>query len=409
MLNSDLARSLYGQSARVIFQAAFFFVLAKLLPLEEFGFFSLVIAISALMLPFSGWGTQLLLVKESSIDKTGSMERLAASIRLTVLSGLVLSVFASCISTYIYFDGQFTFVFFLFATEVVLFRVYESYVSSYQGLGEFDKIITIRFYAPLTKLVSVILIYTYSDFLIYENKHYWVYVYSIVSLLGLIIYSGIFFSLNRVSTNYFMKKYPFNYRDGLLMSSSLLVYGFFASSDQIMLGSIMSKEVVAVYALSAKVYFMAFLPFQALSSVTIRRFFMYNGDQVRCGVELRRILKVCIPLSILLASLVAISSSLIPLALGEKYEGSKVVLISLMVIFPIKVCSAMLSDYLVGVGLQKRRLNIELFCCLINIVMNFILINNYGVLGAVAATMLSETALLTLFYCTYYQSNRIPI
>src|ERR1700734_991157 len=80
-----------GQGLRLVIQAAYFVLVARSLGPDAYGAFVAVVAMAALLGPFSGVGTQNLFIKNVRSGKRDAHVCWGNGLLLTVLSGLVFS------------------------------------------------------------------------------------------------------------------------------------------------------------------------------------------------------------------------------------------------------------------------------------------------------------------------------
>lgn len=102
----------------------------------------------------------------------------------------------------------------------------------------------------------------------------------------------------------------------------------------------------------------------------------------------------------LMMGLAAISSTFVPLFLGEKF--SVVALLVIMespVILIISWSIAITNQYLIPSGMNREYITSTLLGAISNVLLNVILISNFGVYGAIIATFVSE--LIVMIYLVY--------
>lgn len=396
-MKSDFYYAGGGLLFRVVFQSLFFIGLANFLDVSEFGFYNIVIALSSLVIPFCGLGTQLLLVKKCSANESNLVNKvgfLSQSIKVTISTGIILSVALTAVYLFIYKGGNTQDLLKLFISEIVFIRIYDCFLYYYQGVGDYQKTMWVRLYLPLARFCSLATLWFFEKKEVLNN---WVDVYCIVMLLMLVF----FISLADFRVRDLLKitkRSLFDYKEGVLLSSSLLMYALFTSTDQLMIGYFLGEEEVGYYAFVAKIYLMIFLPFQALSMLTFRKFFTLTSVPQAALTYLYNVLRKCFISGLIIGLfLYTISEYVFSLPLLASYSEFRGLLIIFLCALPFKACSTILSDYLVSINYQKNRLKCESFVCILNVVLNFALIKIIGVLGATIATLVSEFILFILF------------
>src|ERR1700685_1982071 len=92
-----------GQGFRLVIQAAYFVLIARSLGPDAYGAFVTVVAIAALLGPFSGLGTPNLFIKNVRSGKRDAAICWGNGILLTVFSGSLLSALAVGLSLVLHF------------------------------------------------------------------------------------------------------------------------------------------------------------------------------------------------------------------------------------------------------------------------------------------------------------------
>ena len=95
-------------------------------------------------------------------------------------------------------------------------------------------------------------------------------------------------------------------------------------------------------------------------------------------------------------------ADLVPVLLGESYEGTQGVVRGLAVLPLLKVAHYLAADALTGAGQQRVRSAWQLGVALANGGLNLWLIPSYGVSGAVAASLLCDGALAVGLWCVVW-------
>src|SRR6202167_4429004 len=90
----DTIHLFVGQGFRLVIQAAYFVLIARSLGPDAYGAFVTVVAMAALLGPFSGLGTANLFIKNVRSNKREAAICWGHGILLTVLSGALLTAIA---------------------------------------------------------------------------------------------------------------------------------------------------------------------------------------------------------------------------------------------------------------------------------------------------------------------------
>jgi O-antigen/teichoic acid export membrane protein len=108
----------------------------------------------------------------------------------------------------------------------------------------------------------------------------------------------------------------------------------------------------------------------------------------------------------------AVSTGILPLLLGEAYRPSAPLLLILSPILFLKTCSFGAAAILVAVGWQTRRLTMQAAAAAVNVVLNLLLIRQFGISGVawiyVASELLLTTGYLALVWAWVRRTGRHP-
>src|SRR5450432_224613 len=81
-----------GQGGRTALQAAYFILIARALGAGDFGAFAAIVALVGILVPFSGFGASQIMIQKVSVDRSLAPLFWANAVRVTFISGGVLSV-----------------------------------------------------------------------------------------------------------------------------------------------------------------------------------------------------------------------------------------------------------------------------------------------------------------------------
>ncbi|HIF9133597.1 TPA: polysaccharide biosynthesis C-terminal domain-containing protein [Photobacterium damselae] len=387
MVKKNIILSLSGQSLRIIFNATFLMMLVKILPIDKFGIYSLICAISLLISPYSNLGTHILLVKNANCKLSTDKERLIKSQEITLVIGSILALISYLIY-FVFFSSVLSVsLLLLFFCEIVTIRMYDNLVYHYQAKEKFDFTLYIKSLIPLCKILSILPLVIFG-----LNFNDWGYIYFFSMNIPIFMYFIIcLFKVKVVNKNIF------DLKAGFYISSSLLIYGVFSATDQIMIGYFINDEMVAIYAFAAKIYLMLILPVQAITSVYLKELFVEKDINKKNDIFIKA--KVLIVIySIVVMLFLFMFTKLIIDSYFKEYIDSVFIIMVLTFAFPLKALSSLMSDFILSLNQSKQRFNCEIKACLVNIMLNVILIPIWGIKGAAISTLISE---IFLFYCFY--------
>jgi O-antigen/teichoic acid export membrane protein len=363
---------------------------ARILGPEGWGSFQYVLSIASIFFIFSDWGISNLLIRDYQ-QKGDFKERIhtGSLIReILVFLSLIIALMASLI-----FENQnFRKTFIILAFFLFLSNLRDYITSFFQAIQKMEKQFVVNFIESLLTLIfGIIFLLTLKN----------------MASLSLTYFLGMFFSLIfclllaknfliylKPKINYeFIKYYLIN---GLpLVLFGMLGFIFF-TTDQIILGKLKGVEMVGYYSIATRII----LILTTFPSLFLTSLFPQLALSVSNKERLRNIFKKSIPF-ILLTSFsffvfVLIFADFLTLIFGQKYIPSiqPLKLLSLILLFlPL---TNLFDNFLFSINRQWQDFFITLFCALLNVVLNFILIPQYSIFGAIYATLISQFVNLIL-------------
>lgn len=359
---------------------------------EDFGVFNYLLATASLFLPLMKFGMHSIITRElcnlpemqSEILKSAFLIRLLASI-------FTLFIAIALINTGSWFDKEYTFLFIVLlishifipfevfnywfeskvnSRPVVILRVLLSFSSI------FAKVFVVWEYSSLELLILVVA----AEFTLGYLAYFLCFIIKSGSIVGLVT--------SKVNFSYLMK---------LVRQSSLLIFSAIASViymkiDQVMLGSLSSHTEVAIYSVAVKFSEMAyFIPIAIVTSLFPGVLKLKN--QKNPSIYKERVGQIMGGLFWLafIGALICtvISETLIKYTYGIDYIQSAQIL-NIHIWGSIFVfVRAQLSKWILAEELYIFSILTQGAGALVNVILNSILIPEYGALGAAWATVIS--------------------
>lgn len=364
---------------------------------ENFGVLSYAGAIVALFTAISTLGLNSIVVRDLVTNPSEADETLGTAFVLQILGGFIAFIASLTTVAYIRPDegalkiivAIFGFALVLKATDVVRYW-YESRVQS-KYVVWIDNAAFIA--VAITKMILIISgadLITFAYAALLEA--------GIVASLLLFIYSS--------HHGHFLSQWKFQYKraktlllDSWPLISSGLATMLYMRIDQIMLGQILGNEAVGIYTAALRLseiwYFVpvtiAASIFPSILRARNQSFALYN-DYIKNTLELMMLLALAlaVPVSFL-------SDYIILWLYGSKFDGSAEVLL-IHIWTGLFVFSGVVGGrWFIAENLQKYTLYRTLAGCVVNILLNFLLIPKYGPVGSAWASVVSQATASFLF------------
>lgn len=190
----------------------------------------------------------------------------------------------------------------------------------------------------------------------------------------------------------------------LLVNSTNYILG---STDILMLGLWLSASDVGLYNIATKITLLSSMLLSAINALVGPRFaVMFEEGKVS---ELSRLVKktsrLMVAAAVLICCSLGIFAKLILSIWGSEFvAGASVLYISLIGQFVV-LATGPLATLLMMCGLEKVHRNNTVFCAVLNIILNYILIQKVGVEGAALATAIS--LIVKNVYCVFAVKKRL--
>lgn len=177
--------------------------------------------------------------------------------------------------------------------------------------------------------------------------------------------------------------------------------------NKTMIGNLDSIEAVGFFSSSDTLVRLALTAVSSVSAVLMPRIsnLIAQNDRKRIENYMKKSFEFINFLSLpMICGLIAIAPKFIPLFLGEKFRiVSQLIIIESPVIILISWSIAITNQYLIPAKMNKEYTISSVIGAVVNILMNIILIKEWGVYGAIVATLLSE--IFVIMYLIYSVRN----
>ena len=373
--------------------------LARYLGPEQFGTFNYAISFVALFSVLSTLGLDNLINKELLAHSSDSNSILGSSFVLRIIGAILLCILSISTISILRPEDTMMLTFVVIISLTFFFNVFDIIKYWFQShvqakysaiadgialfIGAIAKIILILNEAPLVSFVWLVLVEAI-----------------ILSIILLIIYKR---KSNQISKWTFSKdkaKYLLQEAWPLILAGTL--YVLYTRVDQIMLGEIVGDSSVGIYSAAVRISeSWIFIP-----TIIATSFFpaMLNARKVDYSLYIQRtkhllnimaFLGLCAGIGVWF-----LAEPFISLTFGSNYIDSSTVLIIHIWGGLFTAMSTVAYRYFITEGLQKLSFYRGLIGFIINIVLNYLLIPTYGVLGAAISTVISQIMALYLFNFT---------
>jgi O-antigen/teichoic acid export membrane protein len=396
-----------GQGFRLVIQAAYFVLIARSLGPDAYGAFVTVVAMAALLGPFSSLGTPNLFIKNVRSGKREASVCWGNGILLTVISGTLLSALGLGLSVLLHLKTVPFAVTIVCIADLVLLKVTELAAFGFTALDQMKQTSIQSVVASLLRLAGIVILIVTTHLV---TLHLWVIVYLLTTLLGMMyaIWKGSRVWGRPVIDLQALRE---DAAEGVFFSVAGSATTVYNDIDKIMLSRLADLAATGVYAAAYRVIDVTMTPVRSLAAAAYPQFFRkgVGGMAQTYPYALSLIAKTAIYGSLASTGLWLLAPVL-PHILGTKYEAV-VPAVRWLALIPLLRCvHSFLADALSGAGLQRTRTGIQVLVALINIALNLVILPRYSWRGAAWTSVGCDGLLVVLFWsCALYYYRRLGL
>ncbi|WP_174626275.1 lipopolysaccharide biosynthesis protein [Candidatus Methylobacter favarea] len=396
-----------------LFQGLQFILIARALGAYDFGRMAGILAMTGVMLPFSGLGAENVIVIRLARGTGNARVYFGNALLVAVISGLLLVL--------LYILWGVTFLPTLATLQMlVIFGVSEILVTKLIDIAAhvffgFDRHVYSGFFYSLHGFLRLLfasvffaLLYhnaellnklqLFSSFIIFpgDRLELWCWFHLAAGLTTLVFV--LFITIRQIGWPTFDLMLAFReLRIGVFYSIGLSSKSVYINIDKTILARYVSPEINGAYTAAFRLIYMAYTPIQAILSAASARFFRDGASGV--GPPFRMATRIVIYGSmycLVFAMLVFIGAPLIPYLLGDGYALSTDILRWLALLPLILMLQDTYSDALTGADRQMARSFFQVIVALMCFTANMALVPKFSWRGAVCATYFSQIVLAIL-------------
>jgi O-antigen/teichoic acid export membrane protein len=389
-----------GQVLSRLFKFLLVIFASRILGPEGWGSFQYVLSIASFFFIFSDLGINYLTVRDYQ-QKEDFKERVHTG-SLIRESLAFLSLVIALIFSLIFENPNFRKTFIILSFFLFFNNIRDYLASFFQAIQKMEKQFFVVFIESLLTLIfGIIFLLTLKNITSLAFAYFLGILFSFS--LALILLKDFLIYL-KPKFNFQIFKYYLE--NGLPLALFGMLSFVFFTTDQIILGKLKGVEAVGYYSIATRII----LILVTFPSLFLTSLFPQLALSVDNKERLKNIFKKSIPfillMSFLLFAFILIFADLLPLLFGQKYIPSIQPLKLLSIILLVIPLTNLFDNFLFSINKQWQDFFITLFCALLNVVLNFLLIPQYSIFGAIYATLISQfvnlilTSLLSYRYFT---------
>ena len=387
---------LAGQGLNVLFQAAYFIVLARLLGPRQYGIYAGAIALVTILGNFSTLGSGTLFLRYVSVDRS-LFAVYWGNILLTtaLLSGVVVAAL-KLLAVHLVDANSASIILVVAIGECFCRQLAQACGQVFQTYEKLKITAVLNLFTSLMRLVGAcILLFT----LHIATAAQWAMISLIVSALVsviAIVQVQRYFGLPAFSLELFKQRAW----EGLGFSFSGSAASAFNDVDKTILSHRHMDIANGIYTIAYRAIDIGTMPIYSIYSAAFPRFFQRGHSLSETRHYAARLVTRSSVLAVALAAVMFLCAPLIPHLVGKGYIGSVSALrwLSLIPLFRSLHLSG--GSALTGSGNQKFRTINDVLAALFNVGLNLLLIPRFGWMGAAWASLASDGTLGALNWGT---------
>ncbi|MFT5102676.1 MAG: O-antigen/teichoic acid export membrane protein, partial [Candidatus Latescibacterota bacterium] len=193
------------------------------------------------------------------------------------------------------------------------------------------------------------------------------------------------------------------------MALSSVAYFLMQSTDIVLLGKFTNFDTVAFYAIAVKLSIATSLALQSVNVIIapkIAEVFKKN-DRPQLKQILKNSTRLIISLSLPILIILSVFASFFLGLFGEEYKVAKSALLILLVGQFFNTLSGPVGVYMNMTGKQNKLQLVLIFGFITNLILNWFLIPEYGMIGAASATAISVILWKSIAVIYTYRKDKI--
>jgi O-antigen/teichoic acid export membrane protein len=405
-LLGDTTHLSIGQGFRLLIQAAYFVLIARSLGPDAYGSFVTVVAMAALLGPFSGLGLPNLFIKNVRSGKREPATCWGNGILVTVLSGTLLSILGAGLSWILDLKTPLFITLLVCISDLVLVKVIDLAAFGFTALDRMTQTSIQSVVVSLLRLGGIATLIVAAHPVTLDR---WVVVYLLTSFLGTAyaVAKGWQF-WGRPATD--LQALREDVTEGIFFSIAGSAATVYNDIDKIMLSRLADLGATGVYGAAYRVIDVTMTPVRSLAAAAYPRFFRKGagGMAATYRYALSLIAKTTLYGSLASAGLWLLAPVL-PHVLGSRYEAV-VPAVRWLALIPLLRCvHSFLADALSGAGLQRVRTGIQASVAVVNVAANLVILPRYSWRGAAWTSLGCDGLLVVVVWFTaHYYGHALP-
>jgi O-antigen/teichoic acid export membrane protein len=410
VLNTEFLRRsiiplMLGQLGLALLQGLQFLLVARELGPHEFGKVASILAVTAALLPFSGFGLANMMVMHLARGSKETALLFGNCLAAGLVGGMLLAFIVGLVAVAISGDTSILLVCVIFGvSELIVTKSVDFCQHLFLGLERHaiaSRLLLVQSAFRFLMAGALALLITS------PTAMDWALLHLLGGSLAAILVLG--YTLRISGTPYVDLSRIFqDVKTGLFFSVGLSSRSVYMDADKAVLGSLASLSVNGAYTAAFRLVFMATTPLTASLLALQAKMFRAGGS---VGLEktvqiAKRAIIVGMAYGMFVGGVLYFGAPLLPYVLGSKYELS-VEMLQALAFLPVPLfIQCALSDALTAANFQRARSIVQILVAGMSVALNIVLIQEMSWMGAVIASYVSQIALVFLMAILVFMKIR---
>jgi O-antigen/teichoic acid export membrane protein len=367
-------------------------VIAKSIGAEMFGKYTFGLSFIVLFSVLSNFGLESLFVRDAAKDKEKIHAMLYDILCIKVILAVATIGIMIMFSYVLSYDESTILVIKVMAVGLFLQIISDILLATYKSV---ERMKIVSFYSVLFRTVTAACIFVS----VFYGFGFWGIVWSFtigkaVVFLSLVFHFYFNFGLDRAKVN--VREWFSLTRRGMPFYLSALFTMVYMKGTVIFLSKMRGEYDIGIYMAAATlVESLMFLPLAFNISIFPAFARIYSQSAAELNKAYFKSMKyVLIVAGAVSVGSVLVSPKIILLIFGKEFSSSAVVLNILIFYWMLTFLSQMMSNLLFSVNMENAQVKVMGLACLLNIVMNFLLVPRFGPIGSALSFLATEFAIV---------------
>jgi O-antigen/teichoic acid export membrane protein len=381
-----------AQGLRLVLQAGYFVIVARVLGAEQYGAFIGATALVAIVSPFASLGAGNLIVKNVSRNRNLFSDYWGNALFMILVSGLFLIPLLLLIKP-IFLPNTISLnlLFLVGVTDLVFLRILDVAAQAFQSVDWLSRTAQLNLLPYLTRTGAAIAMIR----LVPNPAALDWAIFSIASTVVAALIAVLLVHWNLGYPKLALWRIKPEITEGFYFSVSISAQTVYNDIDKTMLARLSSLEATGIYAAAYRLIDVAFVPVRSILSAAYAKFFQQGAFGISGSLKLaKRLTPIAAVYGFTAGIGLFLIAPVVPYVLGEEYALAVEALRWLSPILFFKAMHYFAADTLTGAGYQGRRSGIQVIIAIFNILLNLWLIPLYSWKGAALSSLLSDGLLM---------------